>query len=368
MKITAPCLFGVESVLSFEAKRLNFKNVETTDGKVSFIGDYYDLAKANVNFRTAERVCIVLAEFTARTFEELFQGVYKCPLEMYIGKNDAFPVKGSCLSSKLESVPSCQAIIKKAAAKRLGEKYKLNWLEETGPLHQLQFTIIKDKVTLLLDTSGISLHKRGYRPEANTAPIRETLAAGICDLARVREGYTLIDPCCGSGTLLIEGVQKALHMAPGMYRRYNCETWSQMPKDAFTKAREEAKADIKWSATFNAYGYDIDPLSSSLVHSNASRAHVDKYIKVKQADIGTFIPPEEKFILLANPPYGERMADIKEAERIVKLMGQRFIPGEDRTYAIISPLENFEQVYGRPATKKRKLYNGMIKCNLYIYF
>lgn len=211
IKIACPCIFGLESVLSAEVKKLGVQNIEVTDGKVTFVGDLIDVAKANIWLRTAERVQIVMGSFRAETFEELFQGVLALDFENFIRKEDAFPVKGWSLNSKLHSVPDCQSIVKKAIVRRLENKYNQSWFEETGSRVQVQFSILKDIVTVLLDTSGAGLHKRGYRQKSNIAPIKETLAAGIVDLARIHNDSVILDPFCGSGTLLIECIQSRLN-------------------------------------------------------------------------------------------------------------------------------------------------------------
>jgi len=367
-RIACPCLFGLESVLAGEARRMGFSDIAATDGRVTFSGGAREIARANVGLRTAERVQILLGEFPAATFDELFESVAALPLEDWIGSADAFPVKGWSLHSKLASVPACQSIVKKAAAKRLGAHYGRRWLEETGAVHQLQFAILKDRASLLLDTSGAPLHKRGYRPAANAAPIKETLAAGIADLARVREDTLLLDPCCGSGTLLIEGALKALRVPPGLRRRFAAEEWGSIPAAVWAQARQEGFDAIRRDGTFRARGSDLDPASPELVHANASRAGVDGRIRCKTGDLRKFVPPEEPFVLLANPPYGERMLDRREAEDLTRVMGKVFTQEKGRSYAIISPLENFEELFGRKAQKRRKLYNGMLKCQLYLYF
>lgn len=367
-RIACPCLFGLESVLAGEIRRMGMEDVKVTDGRVTFLGDPLDIARANVQLRTAQRVGIVLGEFHAETFDDLFEGVAKLPLEQWIGSMDAFPVKGWSIQSKLHSIPDCQAIIKKAAAKRLGRCYGKEWLDETGPVHQIQFTILRDQVTILLDTSGVPLHKRGYRPAANIAPIRETLAAGIADLAHVRENTLLIDPCCGSGTLLIEGAMKALRVPPGLRRRFAAEQWGSIPDSVWKEARQQGFDLIRRDGKFRGIGSDVDERCLQLVHANASRAGIDSRLKLHTADLRNFVPPEEPFVLLANPPYGERMMEKKDAEELSRVMGRVFEPGEGRSYGIISPLENFEELFGRKATKRRKLYNGMIRCQLFLYF
>ena len=223
MKFSVPCLLGLEGLIADELRRMDAQNVAAQNGRVDFEGDESILARANICSRYSERILIRMGSFRAETFEELFQGVKKIPWEMFIGEKDAFPVKGYSLDSKLFSVSDCQAIIKKAVVERLKAKYNLNWFEETGTVYQIQFSIMKDTVTLFIDSTGAGLHKRGYRPVANAAPIKETLAAAMAELARVRHYHTLYDPMCGSGTILIEGAMKALNIAPGIHRTFACE-------------------------------------------------------------------------------------------------------------------------------------------------
>ncbi len=367
LKFACPCHFGLESVLSFEVKSIGGEDVTVTDGNVRFTGDYNTLARANLCLKTAERVLVVLGEFTARSFEELFQGVKKLPLENFIGKNDAFPVKGYSLSSALHSVPDCQKIVKKAAVERLKEKYKINWFEETGALFQIQFSILKDFVTVSLDTSGEGLHKRGYRRNSNLAPIKETLASGIIDLAHVRRDSIVCDPFCGSGTILIESAFKAMNIAPGLKRRFTAESWQCVPKEIWTEERAKATEEIRSDSTFYAYGSDIDSESVILSKENCRKAGCDKRISVTAADVKDF-HPQENAIIICNPPYGERMLEIKQAEELYRVMGDVFPGNKSNPCYIISPHEDFEKFFGRKADKRRKLYNGMMKCQLFMYF
>ena len=368
LTLACPCLFGLESVLSNEVKRIGGQDIEVTDGRVSFKGAPQMIARANILLRTAERILIVVGGFRAESFQELFEGVYALPFENYIGSTDAFPVKGWSLNSKLKSVPDCQAIIKKAIAKRLGEHYNRQWLEESGPVHQIQFSILRDVATIMIDTSGNGLHKRGYRPVSNAAPIKETLAAGIADLARVREDTLMLDPFCGSGTLLIEAATKALRIAPGLKRRFSAESWGLIPQQEWQQIRSESFETISRDGTFRAVGADIDPTAVNLTLQNAKRAGVGVKVKCDTTDIADFMPPDEPFTLLTNPPYGQRMLEVQQAEALYRTMGRVFVPGEGRSYYVISPHENFEKLFGRPASRRRKLYNGMLKCQLYMFF
>lgn len=367
LKLTCPCHFGLESVLKFEASKIGGKNITVKDGRVSFEGGADILARANICLSTAERVLIELAEFRAETFEELFQGIKKIPLEQFIGIKDAFPVKGHSLNSTLHSVPDCQSIIKKAAVERLKSKYHTGWFEETGAIHQIQFSILKDNVTVYLDTSGAGLHKRGYRRNANAAPIKETLAAGIIDLARIRSDSTVCDPFCGSGTFLIESALKALNIPPCINRRFAAEKWDCIDKKIWQEERQRAISLVKKDADFEAFGFDIDDESVELSIENAKKAGVKSRIRIEKADICDFRPVSGG-ITVCNPPYGERMLEIREAEQLYTVMGKVMNPSAQTPCYIISPHEEFEKFFGKKADKKRKLYNGMIKCNLYMYF
>ena len=236
--MTAPCLLGLEGLVADELKFMEAENVSAENGRVFFEGDEAMLARANINSRFAERILIVLDRFKAETFEQLFQSVKSLPWSEFIGSSDTFPVKGYSINSTLHSVPDCQKIIKKAVVESLKEDYGISWFEETGPVHQIQFSIMKNEVTIMLDTTGRGLHKRGYRPEANDAPIRETLAAALCSLSRLRHYHTMYDPCCGSGTILIEGAMMAHNIAPGINRNFECDRWGFIPEKAWIQERE----------------------------------------------------------------------------------------------------------------------------------
>ena len=368
IKMVCPCLFGLESVLSRELKYIDAQNIHATDGKVFFEGSFETLIDANINLRTAERVLIVMNEFKATTFEKLFQGVYSIDWSQFIQKDDKFPVKGYSLNSTLKSEPACQAIIKKAIAEKLKQTYHTSWFSETRSLYQIQFSIQKDNVLIMIDSSGTGLHKRGYRKKSVLAPIKETLAAGIVNLARVNSGSRVYDPCCGSGTLLIEAALFALRIAPGLNRSFICEDWDIIPKSSFNLCRQKAISKINKTASFMAFGSDIDPEAIEIAKINAKRAGISSRINFEIKSIKDFsLEKEENMIILCNPPYGERMLEIKEAQNIYKTMGEKFDLKDNNSYYIISPDENFEKIYGSKANKRRKLYNGMIKCQLYMY-
>lgn len=366
-RFVAPCHFGLEKTLSFEIKKAGGEDIAVTDGRVCFSGDEAVCARANILSRTAERINIILGEFRAETFDELFEGIKKLPLSDYIGRNDAFPNNGHSLNSKLTSVPACQKIVKKAMAVNLGKAYGLNVLPEDGAERKIRFSLMKNMFTLTLDTSGAGLHKRGYRRESNAAPIRETLAAGIVDIARVRAGDTVVDPFCGSGTMLIESAMKALGIAPGLNRHFSGENLPFIPKNVWREAREEARSLIRTDADFLGMGFDIDENCVELTKQNAKIAGVEKCIRAEKRDIRDFTVPKIPVKIITNPPYGERMLELSQARELYGIMGSRLIPLGENSLYVITPDEEFESVFGLKAAKNRKLYNGMMKARLYIY-
>ena len=368
MKFCAPCLLGTEGLVAEELRDLDFENVTAENGRVLFEGSIDQIPRANICLRVAERVLIVVGQFRAESFDNLFESVKALPWSDYLPQNAAFPVKGWSLNSKLHSVPDCQKIIKKAVVTSLSGVYRVQWFEEDGPIYQIQFSILKDEVTVMIDTTGAGLHKRGYRAHSNEAPIKETLAAALCKIARVREYHTLYDPFCGSGTILIEGAMLANNIQPGYRRGFISEQWGQIPSEAWQRERTRALDEIKHNTPFRAFGSDIDPAAVELTHSNAVKFGVRKLMTLRQADIRDFSAETEKGTLITNPPYGERMADIQTARNLYQTMGKLFVAQKGWSYNIISPDEEFEKIYGAKARKRRKLYNGMIKCTYYSYF
>ena len=366
MEFYVPCLFGLEGLTGDELRRLNMDNVRVENGRVLFSGDQRALAKANVCLRTGERVLIVLADFRATTFEELFQGVYNTPLEAYIPKDGAFPVKGHCLNSTLMSVPDCQAIVKKAASRRLGEKYGISWLPETGAKYQLQFSLMNDRAQLFLDTSGPGLHKRGYRANANDAPLRETLAAAMVILTRYRGREFLWDPFCGSGTIPIEAAMIAKNKAPGAYRRFSAEAFAWMDPKLWGEVRTEAK-DREFHGNYRILGSDNDPKCVSLAMANARKAGLGDLIDFRDGDATKLSLPCDEGILICNPPYGQRMMEQQSAQRLYAALGRHLKFADGWKKYVITSEPEFEHYFGKRADKKRKLYNGMIKCDYYMY-
>ena len=361
-----PCLFGLEGLAGDELRRLGMADVQVEDRRVTFRGDFTDLAKANLCLRTGERVMVVLSRFRATTFEELFQGVLHTPLSDFIGKDDRFPVKGHCLNSQLMSVPDCQAIIKKAASRQLGEKYGLSWLPETGVLYQLHFTVLNDEVTLCLDTSGQGLHKRGYRAVGNDAPLHETLAAGLVTLSRYRGKEVFLDPFCGSGTIPIEAALIAKNRAPGLSRSFAFQSFPWVPETALARAKEEAR-DKEFSGKYTIIGWDNDPACVSLSFANARKAGVSDCVRFADEDATKGRLPAQEGILVGNPPYGERMLERETAQRLYRALGAHLHGTPLWKKYILTAEPEFEHFFGARADKKRKFYNGKIRCDAYMY-
>lgn len=367
LEFCCPTLFGLEGIVADELRfGGKLTDVRAENGRVLFTGDADTLIWANMNLRCAERVLIRLAVFPAASFDELFEGVKAIAWEDFVPVDATFPVKGHALNSQLHSVPDCQKIIKKAIVTRLGAHYGVSWFAESGVRCGVQFAIMNDQAEIYLDTSGAGLHKRGYRANANAAPLRETLAAAMVKLARWRGRDAFIDPFCGSGTIAIEAAMIALGRAPGLMRTYDAEKWSWVGDARWKQAREQAIAAVRTDLTLDMCGSDIDPTCVTLAQENAKKAGVAHLIRFEQADATKRTYPQSG-VLFANPPYGERLMDRESAQAIVHGLGRVLGKSELRQYYLTSD-GDFEQFYGYRADKRRKLYNGMIKCDLYMYF
>ncbi len=367
LQLVATCLFGLEHLLGEEIDALGYDRIETIDGRVTYAGDEEAIALSNVFLRYAERVYVKLGEFPARTFDELFEGTRALPWEAFVGREDAFPVKGHSINSALYSIPDCQKIVKKAVVTRLSATYGLTRFPETGVKYQIEFFILKDKASLMIDTSGAPLHKRGYRTEAVIAPIRETLAAAMAATARPREDVLFWDPLCGSGTIAIEAALLHRRIAPGRYRRFAAEAFPWVPPSLFACAREEAR-EGEIHDGFEVYASDIDEGAVNLATENVRRAGVADTVKVFRADARKISAPGRRGTIVTNPPYGERLMTPAEAERLYTELGEHFRALAPWQVYIITSHPNFGQFYGRRADKVRKLYNGMLPCFLYQYF
>lgn len=367
MELIAPCMFGLESFVADEVRRLGYETISVTDGRICFAGDESAIARCNIGLRCAERVLIKIAEFKALTFDELFEGVKAIDWTQYIAKEEAFPVTGHSLKSKLASIPDCQKIIKKAIVESLKSRYRVEWFSEIGTTKPISFLLMKDTVAIMLDTTGDGLHKRGYRKTANLAPLRETLASAMVKTTRVNSRIPFWDPFAGSGTIVIEAAQIIANIAPGLKRRFIGEKFDFVGEKVFAEARAEAMDKIR-PDKFKLAATDIDPEMKPLGEHNAKLAGVDQFIKFGTMDVAKMQTATERGIVCCNPPYGERMLEREEAEKLYRVMGEAFTALPNWKYYIISSHEEFEKYFGKRADKKRKLYNGMIKCDYYQYF
>jgi putative N6-adenine-specific DNA methylase len=342
-------------------------NVRAENGRVLFSGGADDIAKANINLRTGERVLIVTGETGAGSFDALFEGVRAMPWESYIPADGAFPVKGHSLGSKLHSIPDCQRIVKKAIVERLKAGHKTGFLKESGAKYQVQFAIMNDIASLYIDTTGTGLHKRGYRPAGNAAPPRETLAAAIVKLSRYRGREPVCDPFCGSGTVPIEAALAAINRAPGLNRSFEAQSWTWLDRRIWSNALDDAKSR-EYRGSYDIWGGDIDPKCIVAATENAKRAGVSEHIRFETADATTFNRGISGGIIMANPPFGERVMLHSEAEDIYRRFGTAVKELNSWKMYILSSHTEFERAFGKSAVKKRKLYNGMIKCDLFMYF
>ena len=365
-KLCVPCLLGLEGPIAEELRRMDMDGVSAENGRVYFSGGDAAIARANIGLRIGERVLIELGRFEAFSFEQLFQGTRALPWESLIPADGAFPVKGYSLNSKLFSISDCQKIIKKAIVERLKSVYGLEWFPETGGLYQVQFSIMKDRVSLCIDTSGDGLHKRGYRPAHNAAPLKETMAAAMVSLSRYRGRDDFCDPFCGSGTIPIEAALIAKNRAPGLYRRFAAMSWKNLEAKLWEQERERAKS-LEYNGNYNIVGSDIDGHALELARENARRAGVLDIIRFEKADARNFHRKTERGVIVTNPPYGQRIMEQKEAEELYRGFGRAYAQSSNWQLYLLSSHTEFERCFGRQADKKRKLYNGMIKCDLFMY-
>ncbi|MBQ8718576.1 MAG: class I SAM-dependent RNA methyltransferase [Clostridia bacterium] len=369
IKMVATCLFGLEKLLGEELDALGVKRLETIDGRIVFEGEEADIPRLNIGLRCAERVFILMGDFLAPTFDTLFEGTKALPWEEWIGKNDAFPISGHSIKSALTSIPACQKIVNKALADRLGAAYGLSWLpQNSGVTYAVEFFLLKDRAMLLIDTSGAALHKRGYRPHANAAPLRETLAAAMVLSARPREDVLIWDPFCGSGTIAIEAAMILTNRAPGLNRSFASEQFARLPASLWEAARAQARAAIKTDSTCEVWASDLDEDALDLTYENALRAGVEEYLNIFSADARQIEKPDRRGTILCNPPYGERLMTPEEVEALYREMGRHFASFDPWQIYVLTSHEGFERLYGRRADKIRKLYNGMIPCYLYQFF
>ena len=366
-KLCVPCLLGLEGPIADELKRLDMTGVKAENGRVCFTGGASDIARANINLRVGERVLLELGSFTAMSFDELFERTKALPWESVIPSDGAFPVKGYSLNSKLFSVSDCQKIIKKAIVERLKSVYGIAWFAESGALYQIQFSIMKDQVSLCIDTSGEGLHKRGYRPAHNAAPLKETMAAAMVIFSRYRGRDDFCDPFCGSGTIPIEAALIARNIAPGANRRFAAMDWRSLDQKVWREEKELA-ASLEYHGDYRIFASDLDPKAVAMAKTNAERAGVADLIRFETADARHFARETERGVIVTNPPYGERIGEKEEAEELYRAFGAAFRGLSNWQLYLLSSHTEFERCFGKEADKKRKLYNGMIKCDLFMFY
>ena len=369
MEFIAPCHFGLEAVLKREITDLGYEIVSVEDGRVTFRGGAEALVRANIFIRTAERIMLKVGSFQAVTFDELFEGTKALPWEEMIPKDGKFWVtKATTNKSKLFSGSDIQSIVKKAIVDRLKGIYHINWFEENGAEYPIRVFILKDIVTIALDTSGVSLHKRGYRQLVGKAPISETLAAALIMLTPWNKDRILVDPFCGSGTFPIEAAMIGANIAPGMNREFTAENWKNIvPKKVWYEAVTEAEDAILRDVKMNIQGYDLDSGIVKCAMQNAREAGVDEHIHFQQRDMRDLSSPKKYGFIITNPPYGERLEDKADLPKLYKDIGATFDKLDTWSKFIITSYEDAEKYLGRKATKNRKIYNGMIKSYFYQY-
>lgn len=366
--LIATSTFGLEAVVADEVRKLGYTEVQVENGKVEFSADLSAIARANLWLRTADRVRLKIGEFTATSFEELFEKTKTLPWAEWLPDNAQFPVEGKSVKSKLFSVSDCQAIVKKAVVESLKQKYKKDWFEENGPVYKIEVALLKDVATLTIDTSGPGLHKRGYRDWIGTAPIKETMAAALILLTRWTPDRPLIDPLCGSGTIPIEAALIGQNIAPGMNREFASESWPVIPRSIWHQARAETHDLACYDRQLQIIGTDIDAEILKVARRNATEAGVDEQIHFQCMPLSELRSSKKYGVVICNPPYGERLSEKAEVEKLYRDMGRVFKELDTWSNYVITSHEGFEKLFGRQATKKRKLYNGNIKVDYYQFF
>ena len=374
MKLLIPVAAGLEQITKRQLFSLGFDRAPADNGRIEIDGDWQDIARLNVCLRSGERVLIQLARFPATTFDELYEGVYNIPWENWLDVDSKILMDGKSVQSTLAAIKASGGVAKKAIIRRLGDKLRSGrkTFAETGARAIVGVSIYKDEATITLDTSGDGLHKRGYRSLAYSAPLKETLAAGLIDSTFYNpdrdEEKPFADLFCGSGTLPIEAAMKGLHIAPGLNRDFDFSAWSCTPKGILQRAKDEAKSQEKQNAKLQIYASDINPEAVSIAKYHAKRAGVDKYIRFSVMDARKFTCAAKYGVLLSNPPYGERLSDEKEVRLLMKDLGKTFRALPDWNAYILTSLPEFERHFGKTANKKKKLFNANLVCGFYSYF
>ncbi|MBI0576088.1 class I SAM-dependent RNA methyltransferase [Neobacillus cucumis] len=367
-QLIATAAMGLEALVAKEVRSLGYE-CEVDNGKITFTGDEYAIARTNLWLRTAARVKIKVGEFKAYTFDELFEKTKALPWEKYLPEDAEFPVIGKSVKSKLFSISDCQSIVKKAVVERMKTHYKRNsWFEETGGLYRIEVAMLKDVATITIDTSGDGLHKRGYRADQGLAPLKETTAAALIMLTNWKPDRPFIDPFCGSGTIPIEAALIGQNIAPGFNREFVSESWNWIPSKVWDDVRTEAEDLANYDQPLDITGSDIDHRMVKIAQENAFEAGFGELINFKQMQVKDISTKKEYGVIVGNPPYGERLGEKNAVEQMYKEMGLAFSKLDTWSIYIMTSNENFEQLYGKPATKKRKLFNGFIRTDLYQYW
>lgn len=366
--IIATSAMGLEAIVAKEVRELGYE-CQVENGRIQYKGDEMAIARSNLWLRTADRVKIIVGEFKATTFDELFEKTKALPWEKFLPENAEFPVSGKSVKSKLFSVSDCQAIVKKAIVDRLRTKYKkTGWFEENGPLFKIEVALLKDVATITIDTSGAGLHKRGYRAGQGEAPLKETLAAALVLLTNWTGDRPFVDPFCGSGTIPIEAALIGQNIAPGFNREFVSEQWNWIPVRLWDEARIEVEDKAKYDQPLDITGSDLDHRMVKIAGENAFEAGLGELINFKQMQVKDFTTTKDYGVIVGNPPYGERLGDKEAVESMYREMGQAFAPYDTWSVYMLTSNENFEACYGKKATKKRKLFNGFIRTDYYQYW
>ena len=368
LELIATATFGLEAIVAQEVKDLGYDQVTVENGKVTFTGDESAICRANLWLRCADRVRLKVGEFTAVTFDELFEKTKALPWADLLPVNAAFPVDGKSVQSALFSISDCQAIVKKAVVESMKKRYQSEWFKEDGPLYRIEVSLLKDLATLTIDTSGAGLHKRGYRVDGSEAPLKETLGAALVMIARWQPDITLIDPFCGSGTIPIEAALIGQNIAPGMNRTFVSEAWPTIARESWRQARKETHDRADYDQKLDLTGTDINEALIATARMNAAGAGVEDLIHFQARPLSELSSKKKYGKIICNPPYGERLSSIKEVEQLYRQMGKLFKSLDTWSYYILTASENFESLFGKKASKKRKLYHGNIKVHYYQYF
>ncbi|WP_058303479.1 THUMP domain-containing class I SAM-dependent RNA methyltransferase [Gorillibacterium timonense] len=368
IQLIATCPMGLEAIVAREIKELGYEDMQVENGRITFKGDELAICRANLWLRTADRVLVKMGEFKARTFDELFEGTKALPWPDWIPESGEFPVEGRSHKSQLSSVPACQGIVKKAIVEKMKQSYKREWFPENGARYVIEVALMNDIALLTLDTTGASLHKRGYRKLITEAPLKETMAAALILLSRWRPERPLYDPFCGSGTIPVEAAMIGWNIAPGLRRHFSAEHWPIISEDLWEQAREEAFDAVKDDFPLQIAGSDIDPKAIEVAQAAAKSAGLARELKFSVLPVAKARPEGDSGCLITNPPYGERLGDKDEATAALRDLGSVTLHLDSWSIFVLTPSKQMEHYIGRPANKKRKLYNGRIECAYYQFF